>query len=182
MARTHEQKARHAQRERERRAANPEKHRAAVARWRKKNPDYARNYQQNLHLTNPDAYQRQREAAREWKANNRKWVREYMRRYRAGRRSEVVERLPLGEGLKNTLMTDALYVVVNNAVPKTYDNDTRDDIITDIIIDVLDNKLKVEDITANVKRYVTAYWRGRDTHRTVSFDPVKHEMLTMFEY
>lgn len=182
MSRTPEQKARHAAKMREYRKNNPESHRAAQARWRGKKTSEDPNWRKRYYLENRDKIlesinewkKKNRERCikynRRWRASNKDHIAEYNRRRREEMRAGRTDLPPLGEVLKAALSQDALYAAAAGAVPRTMPDHVRDDIISEIVIAVLEGDMTVADISDNVKRFVTAYWSGRDFHRTVSLD------------
>lgn len=154
---TPEQKKRRAEAERARRKANPEKNREAVARWRKRNPEWqARDDEKRkARLATPEGRERARAAHRRWKAKNK-----------IGGQTTAV----IGEALQAALGKNTLYASAKAAVPSSYPPYIRDDIISAIVLAVLEGEISEQAIKANAKRFEAAYWRERDLIGTLSLD------------
>jgi 5-methylcytosine-specific restriction endonuclease McrA len=95
-----ERKARRAQQERQRRAANPEKHQEAKRQWRVQNREKELEQQRQRRAANPAKYQ---ESKRQWRAanpesdqlyreSNRETKLESQRRYREANREKLLEK------------------------------------------------------------------------------------------
>ena len=46
----------------------------------------------------------------------------------------------------------------------------RDDIKSEIVLAVLEGRVKLDQIAKQAKRFITAYWRGRPDYHAQSFD------------
>lgn len=94
----------------------------------------------------------------------------YMRLFRAMMRSDTVGYAPIGNSIKRLLSQNEIYAAASNAVPNRYAPHNRDDIISDIVLAVIENKLTINDIPKQAKSFIAAYWKQRDLFGTLSLD------------
>ena len=80
------------------------------------------------------------------------------------------KRAPATETFKVALSQEQLYALVAAAVPKNLPPITRDDIICDMVLAVLDGQLAVGDLRARAKEFVREHWRMFGTLRDLSLD------------
>lgn len=76
----------------------------------------------------------------------------------------------VGTVLPRVLMGNALYAEAFKAVPRALPVYARDDIISEIVLAVLEGRLAEADIAKQAKSHVTSYWREYSHYTTVSLD------------
>jgi len=174
------------ERDRRRREKNPEALRERRRLWREKNPEKVREMNRRggarYRANNPE---KAREVRRRWREKNLEHIREYKRLYRADNREKTLEykRLyrakqarikaslaPSGESLKTALLQNELYAEASRHVPARLPDFIRDDIVSDIVIAVLDGEFAVTDIALKATAVMAAYWRQFGDQRLVSLD------------
>lgn len=124
---------------------------ATRKRWRDANPDKTRAWRQRWMAAHPEAYQR-------WRA-----VYNARRRVAHGGGSPA-----LGERLEASLAAVPCYAAAKAAVPAGLPRDVRMDVVSTIVLAVLEGELAEVDIPAKAPLYVRAYWR--DNPRPLSLD------------
>lgn len=132
--------------------ANPEKVRAYNKKWRDNNRDHLQRYQ------------------REYQARNIERYRALWATYRARKRASRAPAIPFGELLGAALSSNALWAKANGAVSRSLPDHARDDIVSEIVLAVLEGKMEMEHINEQASRFVRSYWAARDLHKTVSID------------
>ncbi len=71
--------------------------------------------------------------------------------------------------------TDPVYSAADKAVPRTYPEDVRDDVISSIFLAVIEGEIDAREIPTKAKQFVSAYWRSRPEFHALSLDaPVGH--------
>jgi hypothetical protein len=65
-----------------------------------------------------------------------------------------------------------LFAAANAVVPKSYPAHVRDDVISEIVIAVLEDKITVKDIGKEAPGFMRAYWREYSHYGRVSLDAV----------
>jgi|GEM_PF-6235689 len=148
-----------------------EKIRESRRLWREKNPEKVREMDRKggarYRANNPEKV---RERKRRWYERNLEHVREYKRQYRA-KQARIRASLALsGENLKAALLQNELYAEASRHVPAGLPDFIRDDIVSDIVIAVLDGEFAVTDIARKAKAIMAAYWRQFGDRRLVSLD------------
>lgn len=118
---------------REWRARNPDKMRAARKRWTDDNLDRVAEY------------------ARRWRRENPDKVREIKRRYRARLRAMRAHLPALGELRKAALLANDVYAAVHRAVPADLPAWLRDDVISEVVLSILEGRAAIEDAAAEAK-------------------------------
>lgn len=173
-----EKKERRREQRREWKRRNPDKVRAQRERERAK-PDYmARKHAaQSKYMKK---YRLRPEVRARYPAQNKaRWARikanpealekeraRWRRNYGAGDRGWKFT----GEALQAALNRNDLYAAVRACVPSYYPRHTRDDIISMIVLAVLEGEFPAANIAVHAKRFIAAYYRESDFHRTVSID------------
>src|SRR5690606_311875 len=90
-------------------------------------------------------------------------------KYRAQKRAGKHPETTFGELLNRALNANALYAAANGAVPRSLPPHARDDIVSEIVLAVLDGALAMEDINKAAARFVSSYWKARQLF-TLSLD------------
>ncbi|MBW9053485.1 hypothetical protein [Rhizobium mesosinicum] len=137
-----EKKARIYARERARRLENLDEERRKDREWRQRNAEKIRA----------------RERAEYWR-NHQKHQERHRRRWAKQRSQKQI-----------TLSPDAVFRIIDKAVPKVLPRFVRDDIISAMCLAVLDGQLFVENIGKEASKFVSAYNREYDSFKTVSLD------------
>lgn len=70
---------------------------------------------------------------------------------------------------KGTRMADA-QALAQSVVPRTYPQHVRDDIVSAVMVVVMDGRILPKEIPSECKRQTTAYWRERPEYRLKSLD------------
>lgn len=153
------------------RANNPEKDNDRKRRWRESNPEKARESTRRWREKNPEkAREIGRKNQARYRANNPEKIREYERRYQAKQARIAACPIPSGKTLKTALLQNDLYAEASRQVPAGLPGFIRDDIISDIVIAVLDGEISAADIALKAKGIMKAYWRQFGDQRFVSLD------------
>lgn len=159
------------------RAAHPDRVRESERKWKAANPDKVaaaqRKYAENRVLS-PEARERKNASHRAWKKRNAERVRAYNREY-ARRRAAAKGRMTLkgvGEALETALGKNTLYAAAVAAVPRTLPRDVRMDVVSAIVLAVLEGEFAEADIASEAKRFVTAHYRMFDQFKHRSLDAV----------
>lgn len=151
-------------------AENRERVRENTRKWRAENRDKI------------NAYKRARNADpvhREWILGSKRTYRQrhyekvlaYNREY--ARRRAAAGRMTLkavGEALESALGKNTLYAAAVAAVPRSLPRDVRMDVVSAIVLAVLEGEISEAQIPANAQRFVTAHYRMFDQHKTRSLD------------
>lgn len=146
---------------------NRERMREQNRKWRENNRDKVRESKRK-HYANPINRAKRDADQLAWKQRRRDHVNAYNRAYEARRRAKPAPRL--GEVFGAALAANALYATVSAVIPRGMPRHVRDDVISSIVLAVLEGELSQDDIRANAKRYITAYYREYDQFRCVSLD------------
>lgn len=125
---------------------NPEKARAAKARYRANNPE-------KVSATKAD-----------WQRRNRERCNAYKRAWYA-RQAPTTAR-DYGPGLAACLALDPLYAAASAAVPRHLPADIRDDVISAMVIAMLEG----EDVTNRSREFIADHFRERDWSMLVSIN------------
>lgn len=171
-----------------------EKRRAANARWRAANPEKHRLSQTRWQAANPQRYREtRREAQRRYNAGlteeqrARKNQRNRESRERCGRADDSAYEARRNERrraatearrraaaaaptLRTTLSKNDLYSLADGAVAKTYPQHARDDMISEMVLAVLEGNIKLDELRANSKRFASRYWSSRPEYHLRSLD------------
>jgi len=81
---------------------------------------------------------------------------------------------PLGTELRKQLSSNDIYSAVNAAVSYGVPRHIRDDVISSMVLAVLEGELQIGDVKAKARSYMSAYHRAAETYRTVSADAPSH--------
>ena len=149
--------------------------------WRARNAEHVKAYnraylateagqetQRQWRLNNPEKV---REAKRRWEAANPEKVREKMRRYHEKRMGGRSAKQALADTLGMRLNSNAIYGAANEAVPRGLPADIRDDIISLIVLAVLEGELRPDEIATRSREVVRAHYREFSDF-TLSLDAV----------
>lgn len=123
-------------------AQNPEKTRLEKARWRRENKDKIRAYR------------------RKWDSENREKCAAYYRKGSIKFRSIARARRSPEE----------IFKLVMNAIPRELPRHERDDLVGTMCLAILEGKLLVKSVKAEVGKYLKAHNREYDTFKTMSLD------------
>ena len=83
----------------------------------------------------------------------------------------VAAELARQRALKRRRVTiDPICTAAEDAIPRSYPRDVRDDIKSEIVLAVLEGRVKLDQIAKQAKRFITGYWRGRPDYHAQSFD------------
>jgi len=72
--------------------------------------------------------------------------------------------------LASALRQNDLFLSASKAVPTRYPQDVRDDIVSMIVLAVLEDEFPAAEIPLHAKKFISAYYRASDFHRTTSID------------
>lgn len=75
-----------------------------------------------------------------------------------------------GEALQAALNKNDLYATARASVPSYYPRHTRDDIISSIVLAVLEGDFTLAEIPNYAKKFISAYYKEADYYRTRSID------------
>jgi hypothetical protein len=89
---------------------------------------------------------------------------------RRGKPRKTADRSVLGERFTAALLKNDLYAVVEAAVPASLSPQARADVISDLVLAVLEGELEIGAIASAVKEYTKRHWRMFGTFGTVSLD------------
>lgn len=170
---TEAQKASRREANRKWQKANGEKRAVHAKKYREKNKAKIAAREKEWREKNQEKYIKSRlKSSRKWHAANRERNRELCRaRYARITGREIGEARPaVGTLLPQQLMTDALYAAAFKAVPKTLPSYVRDDIISDIVVAVLEQRIAEDDIAKRAQEFVKGYWRQFGHIGKVSLD------------
>lgn len=147
-------------------ANNRDKVREANRRWRKANPDKVRANWQNWRENNRE---RSRENKRRWRENGgyRRYYWKYRERCLArvrAYRERLRQHWPaFGELQKAALLANGTYAAVHRAVPANLPGWLRDDVISEVVLLILEGRAALESAAAEVKaalrRHRAAFYR-----------------------
>lgn len=176
------------------RTANLEKARAANRRWHAENREAILAKQKAKFRDDPEFRKAKAIRHSAWRKENRgkenerrnRWLaipenraryRAYGKAYDAARRKakrdgKNVSISTIGEALQTALGKNTLFTAAKAAVPKYLDRHAREDIISSIVLAVLEGEIDEADIPAKAGGYITAYNRGSNHYNTVSIDAV----------
>jgi hypothetical protein len=115
-----------------------------------------------------------RETSREaYLASQRKY-REKMRMLRPMKIPAHPNRSPVrpapGSAPRTILHADAIYAAAHRAVPRHLPPHVRDDVISEIFLAVLENRIDVDQIGAEASLFIKEYWRAFGGFNTLSLD------------
>lgn len=113
--------------------ANPENARAAYKRWARKNPDKLAGY------------------FRRWARENPEANRERKRRYRARVQAIRQQIAASGERQRAALLANDVYAVAAGAVSRDLPRWLRDDVISEVVLSILEGRAEISDATAAAK-------------------------------
>jgi len=77
---------------------------------------------------------------------------------------------PVGVQLSRGLNQNEIYRVLNSTLPRGMDQDVRDDVLSSMVLAVLDGSTTLEEVKNNWKSYRTAYYRDFNWNSHVSLD------------
>lgn len=145
------------------RERNPEKVREAQRRWREANRESVNELNRGWRADNPEKY---RDAQARWRKANRarlaayfrKWARENpeanrerKRRYRERVRAIRRHWPAMGELRKAALLANDVYAAVHHAVPAELPAWLRDDVISEVVLSILEGSAAIENAAAGAK-------------------------------
>lgn len=78
--------------------------------------------------------------------------------------------VPLGTKLRESLSQNAIYAAVNSAVPRNFAPHVRDDVISAMVLDVLESKLDITDVARRARSYIAKQYREDRTYTDISLD------------
>lgn len=106
--------------------------------------------------------------SRRWKRDNKEAVLAYNQAYKAAKRRATgkLEKTAIGETFRTMLNQNTLYAVVSNAVSKGLEAHIRDDLISSVILAVLEGNLTELDIINKSDKYRQVYSQGNTNTRT----------------
>lgn len=149
--------------------ANRERTRAANKLWQERNRAHNIEYCRQYREKNRDKRNALQAA---WRRRNMKHVLEYQRTYRAALRGGATPRAAMGEALNAALGQNTLYAAALAAVPTSLPRHVRDDVISSIVLAVLEGEFTQADIAKNAKRFVSAHYRDSEFHSLQSLDAI----------
>lgn len=71
---------------------------------------------------------------------------------------------------RRRLLESEVYAAADKAVGRGYPPDVREDLVSEIMLAILDGSVALGDVKSAAPRIISAYWRGRDTYRCESMD------------
>lgn len=155
-------------------------------RYREKHPDRVKESARKCRETRADVIKESVRAYRatesgraameraraRWVAKNRDRVLAYYREYNAHRRAGRTAGEALADTLGMHLSQNAIYAAASAAVHRGMPPDVRDDILSMIVLAVLEGEFPVEEIAAQAKKFISAHYRQFSKFSTVSIDAV----------
>lgn len=132
-------------------ARNPEKVREAQRRWAAANPEKLAEHRRRYKERHPEKIREKKRRWRErggyaryyWK--NREKCLERIRAYHARQRAIRAHWPAFGALQKAALMANDVYAAVHSVVPTTLPNWLRDDVISEVVLSILDGKAALAD-------------------------------------
>lgn len=173
---TEEQKAKRLEQMRKWRAANKDKVNASCRRYRQSRKGKPRTDEQKAKAL---AYQRKWKAAnaehvleskRRWIAANLEHVRAYSRRKSAEARANKPRHAPMGERLHKSLSQNTVWLAANAVVPCGLPRDVREDVLSMIVLAVLEGEIKLEQVPDLAREFTNRHYRQFSKFDTVSLD------------
>lgn len=151
----------------ERKARNAESQRAYYAKNRAAMREKALAYRKANHA-------RVRAIANAHRDRNREAHKAYMRQYhqeRAAIRKQNWKAEPVRDELrKAALLKNDLFSAAERAVPKSLPRWIRDDVVSDIVLAILEGALSIEQVAARAKGFIAAHYRSFASLDTLSLD------------
>lgn len=149
--------------------ANPEKMRQYRRKWAEENPDYAPRW-------NEEHGNRWAESFKRWSKANPEKVREKERRKRAKAGPEKMREKWRRQRLRRQSIKammespDKIYSLILSALPSGLPRHVRDDVVGSLCLAIMERKVLVKNIKAEVGKFLKAYNREYDTFKTLSLD------------
>lgn len=166
---------------RRRRALRNRDKRAAATReynrrWRAANRDKVRRARRAWKRRNRA---RVNAAHAEYRRRNRDKFRAYWQAYQARQKAAAPAVAPAATdgGLVAALHGNKLYSAASAAVPRRFPRDVRDDVISSLVLAVLERQITVAEIPAKAASFITAHYRDRDFHKAVSIDAFAFDFI-----
>lgn len=155
---TEEQKAKLREANKRWRAKNADKFKAIKERWTAENREKVNGYN------------------RVYKAKNRERMNEYNRQYRR-KLAKIAAMLDQQDGEEirvKVLNQNEVFAAARNAVPRGLPSWKREDIISDIVLAVLEGRLSIDRIATSAKDFIKDHNRMFDHLSTVQFNDDFH--------
>lgn len=153
------------------------KQREAVKRWKqrnKDNPEYIEKRRAGWRAYRERNLEKCREASNRYKREN--WSKvypkhlAYIRQYMAAKYAARPTDARSDEIRVSVLNQNEIYAAAANAVPKTISPWRREDIISDIVLAVLEGAIDVMEIAVKAKDFISEYNRNFSEFMHVEFD------------
>lgn len=169
-------RAKHREYQRRYRAAHPDRVRARANRWRKTNPEKVKEEKKRYNARHP-------EKAEEWRRTyDERWPERVRAAAERSERKRVAKRRDLAAIKrrkrcasqafceKPSLSENELFRRIQAAVPRWLPQFVRDDVISEIVLAVLEGTVLVDQIQQHAKKCLHAHNRMFDQFGTVSLD------------
>lgn len=157
-----------------RRRAN-EKYREKRKEWIARNRAAIREYDKAWYSSNRERIIAVKQA---WREQNKARLAEYWRQYRLRKSPNSPKRKGASpdpnEARLRALNTDALFAAASKAVPSTIKAWRREDIISEIVIAVLEGHIEVSQIQARAKEFIGSYNRRFSEYMNAEFNDAFH--------
>lgn len=175
-----EKRERRRARERGWRAANLEKARERDRLRRAADPEKARakdREKERRRKADPARYERHAAQKAEWAAKNPEKMQAAQDRFYAKLRAAAGPKRPeIGILLAKQLSSNDIYAAAWSAVPRTIPADVRDDVISMIILAVLEGEIRIEDVPRLSREFTNRHYRQFSKFDTSSLDaPLYHD-------
>ncbi|MBX3543609.1 hypothetical protein [Chelatococcus sp.] len=124
------------------------------------------------YLSRPDVIKANNKRAKEWRRNNRETYNAYKRELYARMKASKARNklIPIGEALNAALGQNTLYAVALAAVPRTLPHHVREDVISDLVLAVLEGEIAEADLARVAKSFISKHYRDSGFHTTRSLD------------
>lgn len=138
---------------------------AARAKWVAENYDhamaYSRAWKKNKYHSDPQYRTKDKARRDRLRAENREHYLAYNRAYDALRRARRTrDRVAIiGEALQQALGKNTLYAAALAAVPANFPRHTREDIVSSLVLAVLEGEISETEIASHAKAHISAHYR-----------------------
>jgi hypothetical protein len=157
--------------------------------WRAKNKDKIRESAAKYHHSEKGRatikarlLRLKEEGGEGWQKLIEKWRRQRRQRTEWKLRAKLNIKAAPGEAFITALHSNDLYAVVSSCVSRSLPRHIRDDVISSMVLDVLEGKLYRKDLGPKAaRRYVTAYNREFETYATRSLDADLGDGFTLLD-
>lgn len=114
--------------------------------------------------------EREHAVARRYREANIERERARKRRNYRELKARVLAAEPKGISCTEALHRNPVFVAANGAVPRSYPTYVRDDIVSEIVLAVLEKRVALDEVERCAAEFIRGYWRQFSQYREKSLD------------